>query len=179
MYIIEVYCVGGNLFVVRWIDWWHDFLMASSDSMGSSSSPTNNANLTHLPHETMLLESSFDGPGELFPSMEYKHRKKINKAERKDTTVPLHLLQSNTTLLSQSFGSGLITDKKLGRPPKPVVGPLLPKRSVGRPRIHPVKVVDPNKPKRGTIESVMLSYPVVVSYPLIFSFSCKGRQATW
>ena len=126
-------------------------LQSSSDS-GSAASSLADSSTNDWPGQT-LMESSFDAPMAPFPSLEAKQvKKRASQHEKNDAGAQMHQLQSYTTLLSDSLGTSAKVPGKKGRPRKPVVDPPLPKRPVGRPRIHPRKsvVVDPNKPKRGT-----------------------------
>jgi hypothetical protein len=70
----------------------------------------------------------------------------------REKEIPTHHLSTSVTLLSASLMERKpkepVEKRPVGRPRKIVVDPPLPKRPVGRPRIHPVKVVNPNKPKR-------------------------------
>ena len=79
-----------------------------------------------------------------FPSLDPKNRRNFVKRQRRDKTAPIHQLATNSSILAQS-----LPKNRGGRPKKPVSDETEPKRSVGRPRIHPIKEVDPNRPKRG------------------------------
>jgi hypothetical protein len=80
-----------------------------------------------------------------FPSLDPKNRRNFVKRQRRDKTAPIHQLATNSSILAQS-----LPKNRGGRPKKPVPDDPEQRRSVGRPRIHPIKEVDPNRPKRGS-----------------------------
>jgi hypothetical protein len=89
-----------------------------------------------------------------FPSLDPRIKRNAVKRMNREKSVPVHHLSTSTDMLSAILKERKpvvepVEKRPVGRPRKPVVDPPLPKRPVGRPRIHPVKEVDPNKPKRG------------------------------
>lgn len=86
----------------------------------------------------------------LFPSLQLKHKRNAAKRKRRDTTLPVHNLSSSTTSMLSDVLLVANPAKRVGRPKKPVSLIIVPVRPVGRPRLHPKKVIDPNRIKRGT-----------------------------
>ena len=109
-----------------------------------------------------ILDGDFGVPSAPFPSMESTIRKDTLKKRNRDINdEPLHFLATSATALSYELSGNVSRESE--QPEKTensveqrVVEPVA-KRPVGRPRLHPKKVLDPNRIRRGESESILLA----------------------
>jgi len=109
----------------------------------------------------------FDVPPMLFPSLQLKFQHGRDEDPGMEQFNPPHRLTTNSSLLlaKREFAySELVPAVPVNTIAPTVPAPVLQKRPVGRPRLHPKKVIDPNRVKRGKIKSIWCTcfklYPI-------------------
>lgn len=102
------------------------------------------------------LEGDLDAPCVPFPSLEPRNKRNSVKRQRRDKTEPIHHLASaislNTSSLIAHAKQLMREEEELLKTSDSAGSSSVDKKSVGRPRLYPKKIADPNKPKRGYLQ---------------------------